>query len=121
MLLTSIIIELLILGFALYVSIKQKNTTGEYAIAFILHELVRFSLLLLSFIQQALNVPHGILVVVWIGIPMVMGLIHSFKAKSMIGRYLFVLLLIFLMFGASPIWKWLPFAYLVYRFFRDKW
>lgn len=118
MLILSIIIEILMLGFAVYVSLKKKNTTGEFAIAFIAHELVKFSLLLLPFVQQAISAPTSI-IFFWIGLPMIIGLIHSYKTKSMIGRYLFVLLLILLMLGASPIWKWLPFVYLAYRFLRD--
>ena len=117
--LLSIIIELLMLGFATYIGLKKKNTTGEYAIAFIAHELVKFSLLLLPFVQQVLEAPASI-IFLWIGLPMVIGLVHSYKTKRKVGTYLFVLLLIFLMFGASQIWKWLPFAYLVYCFFRDK-
>ena len=119
MLIPSIIIEILMLAFAVYVSFKRKNTTGEYAIAFLVHELVKFSLLLLPFVQESVHAPASI-IFLWIGIPMIIGLVHSYKTKRMIGRYLFVLLLIFLMFGASPIWRWLPFSYLVYRFLRDK-
>lgn len=119
MIVLSIMIEILMLGFALFVYFKKTSAIREYAIAFILYELIKYSLLLLPTVQLVLPVPPYF-IFIWIGIPMICSLIHSYITKSMVGRYLFVLLVLFLILGASQIWKWLPFVYLIYLNFNNK-